>query len=120
MLTLDDLVDDYQASLLEPDEDARREILARLWTDDCLVINPDACVRGRDALNAHITNIRAGFGGTPIVCRPADGHSGMLRFVWRIVDPGGELLAEGMNFGEQAPDGRLRKLVVFYGVTPGG
>lgn len=49
-----------------------------------------------------------------------DQHHQHLRFGWKLVSPAGETLVEGIDFGELAPDGRLKKIVGFFGPLPGG
>jgi hypothetical protein len=120
MRSAEEVVEDYAASLIEPDEERRRAILDQVWADDCEVLLPERRIAGRAAVNAHITTIRRSFGSaTPILSGPVDAHSGFLRFEWRVLDPAGEVVAAGVNFAEQAPDGRLRRVVLFRGVRPG-
>ena len=38
-----------------------------------------------------------------------------MRFGWRIVRDGGEQVSEGTDFGELDDDGRLRRIVGFFG-----
>lgn len=119
-LTAEEVFEEYAASLIEPDEARRLEILEHLWSDDCEVVLPEARLVGHAAINAHITSIRRAFGhATPVLVGPVDAHNGYLRFEWRMVGPSGELLAAGVNVGEQAADGRLRRVVLFRGVRPG-
>jgi hypothetical protein len=120
MISPEDIVDDYHASLIEPDEARRSVILRQVWADECEVILPEGPIVGRDAINTHISNIRRAFGyATPMLLGTVDAHNGFLRFEWRVVDSGGEIVATGVNFGEQAPDGRLRRVVLFRGYRPG-
>jgi hypothetical protein len=119
LISPEELVEEYAASLIEPDEDRRREILARVWTDDCELILPERRVVGREGVNRHITDIYRTFrNATPILTGRVDAHSGFLRFEWRVIDSLGEVVAAGVNVGEQAEDGRLRRLVLFRGVRP--
>ncbi|MGH9175657.1 MAG: hypothetical protein ACRD1H_14925 [Vicinamibacterales bacterium] len=116
----DDIVAEYAASLIEPDEGHRRAILERVWSDDCEVVLPEMRIAGRDAINTHISSIRRSFGGaTPVLTGPVDAHHGFLRFEWRMIDAAGDVIAAGVNFAEQSADGRLRRVVLFRGVRPG-
>jgi hypothetical protein len=120
ILSPEELVAEYAASLIEPDESRRAAILAQVWTDDCEVVLPEYRIAGREGINAHISDIRRSFGGaTPILTEPADYHNGFLRFEWRMIDAGGEVVAAGVNFGETSADGRLKRVVLFRGVRPG-
>lgn len=120
MLSPEEVVAEYAASLIEPDEVRRLRILEDLWADDCEVILPEVRLAGRQAINAHITSIRRAFGGaTPVLAGPVDAHNGFMRFEWRMIDAGGEVVAAGVNIGEQTADGRLRRVILFRGVRPG-
>lgn len=120
MLAPEDVVDDYNASLIEPDETRRAEILARVWTDDCEVILPEMWLTGRDSINRHITAVRRNFGhGTPMLVGPVDAHNGFVRFEWQVVDSTGTVVSTGTNLAEQGPDGRFRRVVLFRGWRTG-
>jgi len=120
MLSPEEVFAEYAASLIEPDEARRLTILEAVWTEDGEVVLPEVRVVGRPAINAHITGIRRSFGrATPILIPPVDAHNGFMRFEWRMIDPTGEVVAAGVNIGEQAEDGRLRRVVLFRGVRPG-
>ncbi len=120
MISPEDLVDDYAASLIEPDEARRLVILERIWADDCEVVLPEFRLRGRDEINAHISAIRRAYSGaTPMPVGTVDAHTGFLRFEWQTVDSTGEIVSTGVNFAEQGPDGRLRRVVLFRGRRPG-
>ena len=45
-------------------------------------------------------------------------HHGSLRFAWKIVAPDGKVVGQGFDYGELAEDGRLRKIVGFFGPFP--
>lgn len=120
MISPEDVIDEYAASLIEPDETRRASILARVWTDDCQVILPEMILTGRDAINRHITAVRRDFGGaTPMLVGPIDAHNGFIRFEWQVIDSTGAVVSTGVDIGEQSPDGRLRRLILFRGVRPG-
>jgi hypothetical protein len=120
MLSPEEVFAEYAASLVEPDEARRMTILEAVWADECEVILPEVRVIGRAAINAHITSIRRAFGrATPILTPPVDAHNGFMRFEWRMIDPAGEVVAAGVNIGEQSEDGRLRRVILFRGVRPG-
>lgn len=120
MIAHEDLIDDYASSLIEPDPERRREVLERVWADDCEVILPGLRIHGRDGINAHINRIQSEYYGsaTPTLVGSVDAYDDVLRFEWRILGPLGDVIAEGVNFAERAEDGRLRRVVVFFGFRP--
>jgi hypothetical protein len=120
MISPEDVIDEYTASLIEPDEIRRARILELVWADDCEVVLPEMRLTGRDAINRHITAVRRDFGGgTPMIVGPIDAHNGFVRFEWQVVDSTGAIVSAGMNVGEQGPDGRFRRVILFRGVRPG-
>ena len=115
----DDTVAAYAAAWNERDEEARRALLERSWADEGVYCDPTARVEGRTALVGHIGGFHAQRPGHRIdMASGVDEHDGLLRFAWRMVGPDGGVLVEGMDFGELAPDGRLRLIVGFFGPFP--
>jgi hypothetical protein len=47
-----------------------------------------------------------------------DAHHDQLRFAWQLVDPDGAVAAAGIDVGTVAPDGRLQRIVGFFGPLP--
>jgi hypothetical protein len=102
-----------------PTEGARRELLEKSWADDGAYTDPRSDLSGRDALLAHISHVQATRPGSRIVMTSGvDSHHGLLRFAWKLIDPHGAMLVEGIDFGELAADGRLRRIVGFFGPLP--
>ncbi len=122
MIAHEDLIDEYASSLIEPDEYRRLGMLERVWADDCEVILPGLHIHGRDEVNAHISRIQREYYGTasPTLVGSVDAYEDVLRYEWRIIGPLGDVLAEGVNFADRAPDGRLQRVVVFFGFRPPG
>ena len=55
------------------------------------------------------------------VTTAVDEHDGHLRFGWTMFDPAGAVVVEGMDYGTLAADGRLQRIVGFFGpLTPLG
>jgi hypothetical protein len=44
-----------------------------------------------------------------------DAHHEHVRFAWELVAPDGRVALAGMDVGELAADGRLRRIVGFFG-----
>ena len=47
-----------------------------------------------------------------------DVHHNVVRFLWRLVRADGTCGDTSIDFGEVGPDGRLVKIVGFFGSTP--
>lgn len=114
-----EVVTSYGAAWNEADEDARRKLLDQGWADDGIYCDPTATVSGREALVTHIAGFHQQFPGARIeVASGVDEHDGWLRFAWTMVDADGATIMEGFDVGELAPDGRLRRIVGFFGPFP--
>jgi hypothetical protein len=114
-----EVVTAYAAAWAEPDEGARRALLERAWTDDGTYSDPTAHVEGREALVRHIAGFLATAGTTKLErASGVEAHHGSLRFAWRIVAADGKVVAQGFDYGELAGDGRLKKIVGFFGPFP--
>ena len=114
-----EVVDAYGAAWNEPDEAARRRLLEQAWADDGTYTDPQSDVAGRDALVAHIAAFHEQFQGAQIVpTSGADEHHGKVRFTWRMQGADGSTIMEGIDFGQLAGDGRLGRIVGFFGPLP--
>jgi hypothetical protein len=112
----DELVKVYCEAWGEPDVEKRRQMLQRVWTDDATYTDPVSDVAGREALVNRITAHLQKYPGSRIVpSSHADAHHGMVRFTWKFVLGDGKVQVEGIDFAEVAPDGRLKKVVGFFG-----
>jgi hypothetical protein len=47
-----------------------------------------------------------------------DAHHAELRFGWELAAPDGAVVVAGIDIGELAPDGRLRRITGFFGELP--
>jgi hypothetical protein len=116
---ISEVVSTYGAAWNEPDEGARRKLLEQAWADDGVYCDPTATADGRDALVAHIAGFHELFPGARIeLVSGVDEHDGWLRFAWALVGADGATLSDGFDVGELAPDGRLRRIVGFFGPFP--
>lgn len=110
------VVQAYGAAWNEPDEDARRRLLESAWADDASYCDPTATANDREALVAHIGGFQAALPGHRIdMTTVVDEHDQCLRFGWAMRGRDGAVLIEGTDFGTLAADGRLQRIVGFFG-----
>jgi SnoaL-like domain len=113
---LDETVKVYCEAWGEPDLERRRQMLERVWVPEGTYTDPSSHVEGREALIQRITAFLQKFASAQVVpSSHADMHHGVLRFTWKVVSADGKTLIEGIDFGEVAADGRLKKIVGFFG-----
>ncbi len=119
MATTQEIVKTYLAACNEHDEAARRRLLEQSWANNATYTASTVHVEGRDALVKHIGGFFQRYpGGRFVLASGVDEHHGMLRFAWKLLRADGSTQLEGIDFGELASDGRLRRLVVFLGPLP--
>lgn len=98
------------------DDGQRLALLEKSWSDDGAYTDPRTDLAGREALHAHISRVQAARPGSRILrTSGVDLHHGVLRFAWKLVDASGGTVVESIDFGELAPDGRLCRIVGFFG-----
>jgi hypothetical protein len=102
------------------DRNRRLRLLERSWADDGTYTDPSVHLESRDALVEHAGRFAERWpGGEIALTSGIDHHHAMIRFTWRVVAPDGQTVREGTDFGELAPDGRLQRIVGFFGPLPG-
>jgi hypothetical protein len=112
-------VTQYMAAWNEPEAAARSALLAQCWSDGGIYVDPGVSLAGRNALNAHIATVQASRPGARLEFMSGiDIHHDVVRFLWRLVRPDGTGGDISIDFGEIGPDGRLLRIVGFFGAAP--
>jgi hypothetical protein len=112
-------VTQYMAAWNEVDDAARRALLAQCWSDDGVYLDPNVLLAGRDALAAKIGEVLASRPGARLEFMSGiDVHHTMVRFLWRLVRADGTNGDTSIDFGEVGADGRLVRIVGFFGPPP--
>lgn len=110
------IVDTYLASLTEPDEHRRAQLLREAWVADGRYSDPHHELVGYDAFSETIAGIVTQFPGFRFQRVTAvDAHHRSLRFGWQFVSPTGDAVLEGLDVGTLAGDGRLATITGFHG-----
>jgi hypothetical protein len=110
---------EYVAAWNEPDAATRLEILERCWADDAAYVDPNVELTGRSALCEHISKTQAKRPGARIeMMSGVDLHHHVVRFLWRLVRSNGSFGETSIDFGEVDANGKLTKIVGFFGEAP--
>ena len=113
------IVTQYMAAWNEPDDTARHALLEQCWSDSGVYLDPNVSLAGRDALARHIAKVQASRPGARLEFMSGiDVHHNVVRFLWRLVRADGTCGDTSIDFGEVGPDGRLVKIVGFFGAPP--
>lgn len=113
---IETLIDTYCAAWSHPDPERRREILESVWADGATYTDPTVHAAGIDALLAHIGTVLARRPGAKVIrASRIDMHHGLARFAWRVVQADGTTLPEGLDLAEVTPEGRIGRIVGFFG-----
>jgi hypothetical protein len=114
-----ELVDQYIAMWNETDPVQRRELIARIWTEDCRHLDPAACVERREGIDGLVRSVQERFPGHRFRrTSEVDSHHGQIRFSWELTPAQGQAPVSGTDFGTLAEDGRLRTITAFFDPKP--
>ncbi len=109
----------YAAVWNEPDRAAREHLVPLCLHDDAVIIGPGYRLRGqREVLDEIARFHREDPGFRPLLASGFDVHSGWARFAFVLLDPAGRQVNEGWDLVEFAPDGRIGRVVSFWGALP--
>jgi len=110
---LDAFAERYVAVWNEPDPVVRRRLVEELWVPNGANFTKSNEWRGYEALEARVRGAHEKWvrdGSCIFRTRAADGHHGVVRFVWDMVAIGdGRVVAVGTEFLLLAGDGRMRE-----------
>jgi hypothetical protein len=112
-------VDTYLAAWNEPEATRRAELIDQAWGADARLIDPPLAAEGHSGVSDMAATLHAQYPGYRF--RRASGidtHHDQLRFAWEFVAPDGKVALSGLDVGEVAADGRLRRITGFFGELP--
>jgi hypothetical protein len=113
-------VDTYLAMWNEADATKRAELIARAWASDGRYVDPLLHAEGHAALGDMVAAVHGKFPGHRFRrVSGVDSYQDQLRFSWELRAPDGTVTAAGLDVGELAADGRLRRITGFFGELPG-
>jgi hypothetical protein len=116
---MDETLTVYFAAWNETDADERARLLQRSLSLDAELLDPTGHWRGVDGVSDRIARYHAAAPGTKVVPGSGvDAHNDVERYAWKIIDPAGNNVMEGIDVAERDPDGRMRRILMFHGPLP--
>ena len=113
------IVDTYLAMWNESDVDERARLIEQAWVADGRYVDPLQEAEGHHALSGMVDAIQARFPDHRFRRQSGvDAHHDQVRFAWDLAGPDGAVVITGLDLGELAADGRLRRITGFFGDLP--
>jgi hypothetical protein len=109
-------IDTYLEAYGEPDGPKRTELIRRVFADDGRLIDPPLDASGHDGIAAMAEAVQSQFPGHRFRRTSAvDAHHDFARYGWELFGPDGAVAVAGMDVVELDTDGRLVRVVGFFG-----
>ena len=116
-MSVREVVDAYQRAW-SADGAEQRRLLELSLTEDAELVQPNGRSVGRDGIVQRIAGLGERWPGSRVeVTSGTDEHHGFVRYSWNLRTADSVVLS-GCDVGELAPDGRLRRVVQFFGGMP--
>jgi hypothetical protein len=117
--TVTETVDTYLESRNEPDATRRAALIKQVWAADGRLIDPPLAAEGHAGIEKMMVAQHASYAGYRFRrVSGVDEHHGQIRFAWEMLAPDGSVAVAGLDVGELAEDGRLRRITGFFGELP--
>lgn len=109
----------YAAIWAEPDAVRRDEFLAQSLLSDAEVIGPGYQFKGHRAISAEVERfLHHDPGSRPVFSSGYVAHHNVARFTVAMLDRQDVVVAEGEDIVEFAEDGRIARVITFWGALP--
>jgi len=116
MTDLTTTIDTHLTAYCEPEPVARRRLVEAAWAADGELLDPPLEGRGLDEIAALTDVVLAHYPGHRFErTTDVDEHHGFARYGWRLVGPDGTVSVTGTDVANVDDDGRLVKVVGFFG-----
>ena len=114
--SLERLVDRHLAAYCEPDAGRRIAAIRELWNPEGRLVDPPLEARGHQGIADQAATLLAQFPQHRFARNGAvDTHHGFLRYGWTLLDVSGATVLQGVDFAELDGEGRLVRVVGFFG-----
>lgn len=117
LIDLQRTVETYLRAWNTDESGERAALLERSVSTNVEFIDPMKQLVGREALDAHIADVRGTFPGITFTPRDElDAHNTVLRAPWTATYEGAVVL-RGLDVDDVGPDGRLTRILGFFDKT---
>ncbi len=109
-------IDTHLAAYGEADAARRSTLIGEVWHPDGQLLDPPFDGTGHDAIAAMTDIVLTHYPAHTFRRTTAvDAHHGFARYGWELVGPDGSVAVTGIDVVELAADGRLGRIVGFFG-----
>jgi hypothetical protein len=116
---IETMVDRHLAACCDTDPARRAAAIRELWLADGRLVDPPLEARGHQGISDQAATLQSQFPGHRFERSTAiDAHHGFLRYGWRLVSAAGAPVLEGVDVAELDVDGKLMRVVGFFGAQP--
>jgi hypothetical protein len=113
------LVDTYLAAWNERDPQRRAELIQRAWAPGGRLIDPPLTGEGDEGIGDVVAAMHEHYPEHSFErTSGVDLHHEHLRFAWELRGPDGTVAVSGIDVADLAPDGRLARVLGFFGELP--
>lgn len=113
------IVDQHLSAYCEPDRGRRGDAVRRLWHPAGRLVDPPLEGTGHEGIAEQGSHLLQQFPGHRFVRSTAiDAHHEFLRYGWQLRDAAGRTVLEGLDLMELDGEGRIRRVVGFFGLQP--
>jgi SnoaL-like domain len=119
MGTISRTVDAYLAMWNERDGARRAQLIETAWREGGRYVDPQFDALGYAELGRMVAAAQGQFPDHSLrLTSGLDTHHEEVRFTWEVVAPDGSQALHGIDFGSFGSDGRLARVVGFFGNLP--
>jgi hypothetical protein len=119
MTNTTEIIDTYLAAYNEPDDEPRRELVARAFAEGGALVDPPIDGSGHEGISAMMGAVHQQYPGHRFRRASAvDEHHGYFRYGWELRSPEDAVVLEGTDVGFVDDAGRLARVIGFFGPLP--
>ncbi len=116
---MDKTISAYFAAWNETDAAKREQLLRNSIAEDTEIIDPTGRATGVSGFGDRIGRFQQSAPGAKVLpASGVDSHNEFERYAWKITQPDGATIVDGIDVVDVAPDGRLQRVVMFFGPLP--